>query len=181
MFVGVARVCHGAARVAAGEAAAVADIVAGLTIGAETGFQAGAPFLLSWLAEAYIIAGQLVEARNAVDMALAVAAQTGQPGAHAELQGLQGEITLRMIAGHQSGSDAEINVAECFRRSLEIARAQDAKAYELRGATRLARLWRDQGKRTEARDLLAPIYGWFTEGFDTRDLQDAKALLVELG
>ena len=104
MFVGVARVCQGAARVAAGETAAIADIVAGLSIGAETGFQAGAPFLLNWLAEAYMIAGQLVEARNAVEMALAIAARTGQPGAHAELQRLQGEIALRMMDGPQAGS-----------------------------------------------------------------------------
>ncbi len=85
-----------------------------------------------------------------------------------------------MMAGHQSRSDAEVNVEECFRRSLEIARAQDAKAYELRAATRFARLWRDQGKRADARVLLAPVYGWFTEGFDTLDLKEAKALLEEL-
>ena len=67
-----------------------------------------------------------------------------------------------------------------FERSLEIARAQQAKFWELRTAMSMARLWRDQGKRDEARDLLAPIYGWFTEGFDTRDLKEAKALLNEL-
>ena len=68
----------------------------------------------------------------------------------------------------------------CFRRAIEIARAQQAKSWELRAATSLARLWRDQGRRTQARDLLAPVYGWFTEGFDTLDLKEAKALLDAL-
>jgi predicted ATPase len=67
-----------------------------------------------------------------------------------------------------------------YRRALEVAQRQSAKFWELRAALDLARLWHDQGKRTEARDLLSPIYGWFTDGFDTRDLKDAKALLVDL-
>jgi predicted ATPase len=68
-----------------------------------------------------------------------------------------------------------------FAQTLEVARRQQAKSLELRAATSLARLWRDQGKRAQAHDLLAPIYGWFTEGFETQDLKDAKALLGELG
>jgi predicted ATPase len=72
-------------------------------------------------------------------------------------------------------------VEMCFQEALDVARAQEARSFELRAATSLARLWRDQGKRAEARDLLASVYGWFTEGFDTRDLRDAKALLEELG
>jgi predicted ATPase len=68
-----------------------------------------------------------------------------------------------------------------FERALTVARAQQAKSWELRAAMSMARLWRDQGKREEARELLAPVYGWFTEGFDTRDLKEAKALLGELG
>jgi predicted ATPase len=67
-----------------------------------------------------------------------------------------------------------------FERALEVARQQQAKSWELRAATSMARLWRDQGKPQQARELLAPIYGWFTEGFDVRDLKDAKALLEEL-
>ena len=69
----------------------------------------------------------------------------------------------------------------CFEQALEIAREQSAKSWELRAATSLARLWQQQGKQTEARELLSDIYNWFTEGFDTKDLQDAKALLEELG
>jgi predicted ATPase len=71
-------------------------------------------------------------------------------------------------------------VEACFCRALEVAREQQAKLWELRAATSLARLWAEQGERQRARDLLAPIYGWFTEGFDTADLKDAKALLDEL-
>ena len=69
---------------------------------------------------------------------------------------------------------------ELYRKALSIAREQEAKLWELRATVSLARLWRDQGHRAEARDLLAPVYGWFTEGFDTADLKDAKALLDEL-
>jgi predicted ATPase len=75
------------------------------------------------------------------------------------------------------GSQADAEV--CIRRALTVAREQSARIWELRAGATLVRLWRDQGKRTEARDLLAPIYGWFTEGFDTLDLKQAKALLDE--
>ena len=92
------------------------------------------------------------------------------------LHRLRGEILLQQ--------DARANAEEaeaCFRRALEIAREQEAKPYELRAATSLARLWQRQGRRDEARALLQPVYDWFTEGFDTQDLKDAKALLEELG
>jgi predicted ATPase len=81
--------------------------------------------------------------------------------------------------GPQRGVEAETRAEECFRRSVDIARAQGQKLVELRATTSLARLWRDQGKCAEARDLLAPVYRWFTEGFDTRDLVGAKALLEQ--
>jgi predicted ATPase len=73
-----------------------------------------------------------------------------------------------------------VKAQEYFERALEIAREQQAKSWELRAAMSMARLWRDQGKRQQARELLAPIYGWFTEGFGTRDLKEAKALLEQL-
>ena len=88
---------------------------------------------------------------------------------------LQRGDALRTLSAH-NGEQAE----RSFLRAIEVARRQRAKTAELRAATSLARLWRDQGKRAEARDLLAPVYGWFTEGFDTADLKDAKALLDEL-
>jgi len=145
----------------------------GLALTAGTGQQAGAPGLFGLLGEAYMTAGLLTEARGAVENGLAVAALTGQPSFGAELRRLQGEIVLAT-----RGSPAEAEAF--FHQALDIARAQESKSHELRNAMSLARLWRDQGKRAEARDLLAPLYAWFTEGFDTRDLIDAKALLEEL-
>ena len=91
----------------------------------------------------------------------------------AELHRIIGDALLSM----QRQGEAEVE----FTRALDVARAQQAKSWELRAAMSLARLWRDQGKLQQARELLAPVYGWFTEGFDTRDLKDAKALLEELG
>jgi predicted ATPase len=76
--------------------------------------------------------------------------------------------------------DGDAEAQQEFQRALEIARLQEARSFELRAATSLARLWQTQGKRAEARDLLQPVYDWFTEGFDTRDLKDAKVLLEEL-
>src|SRR5205807_1993532 len=84
----------------------------------------------------------------------------------------------RGVLFHQCGRSVEAEGE--FKQALSIARRQDARMWELRAATGLAQLWRDQGKRHEARDLLAPVHGWFTEGFDTRDLKEAKALLDEL-
>jgi hypothetical protein len=177
LFLGLGRLYQGAARVATGEIDALADMLAGLALCAETALQAGAPSTLCLLAEARMAAGRLVEARGAGEMGLAIAAQTGQPGADAGLHQLQGELALKNVDGPKPRVEAETTAEECFRRALDIARAQDARSEELRAATRL---WRDQGKRAAARDLLAPIYAWFTEGFDTLDLLEAKALLDEL-
>lgn len=109
-------------------------------------------------------------ARGAVDGGLALAAQTHQHYMDAELHRLQGEIEL---AGGGPPADAEAR----FQRALDVARAQEAKWLELRAAIRLGRLWQDRGRTADLRDLLQPVYAWFTEGFDTPDLVDAKALL----
>jgi predicted ATPase len=93
------------------------------------------------------------------------------------------EADVHRIAGEIALISPERDTAKavaCFKRALAVARAQQAKSWELRAAVSMARLWRDQGKRDEARELLAPVYGWFTEGFDTLDLKQAKALLAEL-
>ena len=124
--------------------------------------------------EAYLAAGRLSEARDAIEGGLALATQTGQALVDAELHRLRGEIVLA-----RRGSAAEAQAL--FQRALEIARSREARSHELRAATRLARLWRDQGREADARALLEPIHDWFTEGFDTADLKDAKALLEELG
>jgi predicted ATPase len=105
---------------------------------------------------------------------IALAEQLGQHFFDAEIQRLRAEI-LRDMEG-----DAVEDAEALFGQSLEIARRQEAKAFELRAATSLARLWQRQGKHDQSRALLAPLYAWFTEGFDTRDLKDAQALLAEL-
>ena len=105
---------------------------------------------------------------------LAEVHNTGLCYCEAELYRLKGELLLQQAAGWDGEAEA------CFRQALDVARRQQAKSWELRAATSLARLWQQQGKRAEARELLAPVYGWFTEGFDTADLQEAKALLDTL-
>jgi predicted ATPase len=92
----------------------------------------------------------------------------------AEINRIAGEIALKSLTSDPEKAEAY------FNRALDVARQQQAKSWELRAAMSMARLWRDQGKRDEARELLAPVYGWFTEGFDTLDLKEAKALLDEL-
>jgi predicted ATPase len=99
---------------------------------------------------------------------------TGERWYEPELYRLKGELLL------QQSSDNQVEAQTCFHHALTIARDQQAKSFELRTATSLARLWQQQGKRQEAHALLAPVYQWFTEGFDTADLQDAKALLDAL-
>jgi predicted ATPase len=112
--------------------------------------------------------------------ALALVDKTGERWPEAELLRLQGELLLTAVAEVGVKPDLPDQVETCFRRALDVARRQQAKSWELRAGMSLSRLWRQQGKRAEARELLAPVYGWFTEGFDTADLQEAKALLQEL-
>src|SRR5262249_3856832 len=125
------------------------------------------------LAEAYGQAGQTEAGLSALAEGLAAAHKTGGRYWEAELHRLKGELLLRQASPPEEGE-------ACFRQALDIAPHQQAKSFELRAAMSLSRLWQQQGKRTEAHDLLAPVYGWFTEGFDTADLQEAKALLEEL-
>jgi predicted ATPase len=108
--------------------------------------------------------------------ALVLVDHTGARYYEAEIHRLKGELLLSAECGVRRAALAE----DSFQKALTIARHQQAKAWELRAATSLARLWHQQGKRAEARQLLAPVYGWFTEGFDPADLQDARALLEEL-
>jgi predicted ATPase len=128
---------------------------------------------MALLAKACEIASQAEEAVTLLDEALQIVEKTGERWFSAELNRHKGQLLLRQ--GHSEAAQ------ELYRKALGIAEAQDAKLWELRAAVSLGRSWRDQGKRAEARDLIAPIYGWFTEGFDTPDLKEAKALLEELG
>jgi predicted ATPase len=141
----------------------------------ETGTVLWEPYLLALVAEAYAHEGQVEAGRTTLAEALAAAQATGERWGEAELYRLQGEWLLR-----PPGLDTP-QAETCFQQSLAVARHQQAKSWELRAALSLSRLWQQQGKRLEAYELLAPVYGWFTEGFDTADLQEAKALLEELG
>ena len=138
-----------------------------------TGTRSTTPLFLTLLAEALALAGKIEEGLAALDDALAKAAVSGVSW-DAEIHRLRGELTGRLP--HTDPATAE----ESFRTALAIAREQGTRGYELRAATSLARLWIKQGRQGEARDLLAPLYGWFTEGFDTADLKDAAKLLSEL-
>ena len=119
-------------------------------------------------------AGEVDEALELLDRALEESNATDERWSEAEIHRLKGQWLLT----HHPTRLAEAESS--YQRALEVARGQEAKFWELRAATGLARLWRDQGKRQQAHDLLAPVYGWFTEGFDTLDLKQAKALLDEL-
>jgi predicted ATPase len=130
------------------------------------------PHYTALLASACEIAGQVEEGLALLNDALQIVATTGERWFAAELNRHKGQLLLRQ--GHSEAAE------ELYRKALRIAEDQEAKLWELRAAASLARLRRDQSCRAEARDLLAPVYAWFTEGFDTADLKDAKALLAEL-
>jgi predicted ATPase len=138
-----------------------------------TGAESLRPYHIALLASAHEIAGQIEEAATQLDDALQIVERTGERWFAAELNRHKGQLLLRL--GQSEAAE------ELYRKALSIAQQQEAKLWELRAAVSLARLRRDQGRHAEARDLLAPIYGWFTEGFETPDLKEAKALLDELG
>jgi predicted ATPase len=167
-----ATMCRGFALVGLGQQAeGIAQLRAGLADWNAVGNRLLNPQWLGYIAEAHLRANQLDDALGALDRA-AEASATGACHYQAELHRLRGEVLRK------TGDDAE--AASWLQGATDIARSQEAKSLELRAATSLARLWAERGRRGEAHDLLAPVYGWFTEGFDTADLKDAKALLDEL-
>jgi predicted ATPase len=167
IFRGWARVKNG------GVAEDISLLRSGLSAYRATGAEAWTSHFLALLAEACEIAGEIDEAVNVLGNALQIVERTGQRWLAAELNRLKGKLLLRQ--GHSEAAEG------LYRKALSIAQEQEAKLWELRAAASLARLRRHQGRPAEARDLLAPIYGWFTEGFDTPDLKEAKVLLEELG
>jgi predicted ATPase len=140
-----------------------------------TGAELARQYWLALLAEAHGTMEQPEAGLTALAEALTHVDTTGERWCEPELYRLKGVLLL------QQSSDNKVEAEACFHKALDIARSQQAKSFELRAATGLAHFWQQQGKRQEAYDLLAPIYHWFTEGFDTADLQDAKALLAILG
>jgi class 3 adenylate cyclase/predicted ATPase len=153
---------------------AVQLITSGLSAYRSTGATLYWSLFLSHLAKAHADLGQFDDAWRCIGEAATAVQTTKEKWLEAELYRIAGEIALM-----SPQRDAE-KAHEYYGRALAVARQQQAKSWELRAAMSLARLWRDQGKVSEARELLAPVYGWFTEGFDTRDLKEAKALLMEL-
>ncbi len=178
----------------------ITQIRQGLVARQAVGAEVYRPYHLALLAEVYGKAGQAEEGLAALAEALAAVEKTGERWYEAELYRLKGTLTLQSqvslgeVSGKSTASQdksevpnsqsptpkAHAEVEACFVKAIEIAQRQQAKSLELRAVMSLSRLWQQQGKKDEARQLLAEIYGWFTEGFDTKDLQEAKALLEEL-
>jgi predicted ATPase len=170
----------------------IAQIRQGLPAWRATGAELERTYFLTLLAEAYGKTGQVEEGLTTLAEALDAVARTGERMYEAELYRLKGQLTLQKF--QVSGStfqvtnphtltpnpQAEAEAEACFLKAIAIARQQQARSLELRAVMSLARLWQQQGKQAEAHHLLTEIYGWFTEGFDTKDLQEAKALLEEL-
>jgi predicted ATPase len=154
--------------------AGLAQIHQGLAVVLAAGYMLARPLCLALLAEATGHAGQVDEGLRLLAEALTAFEASERGDMLAEAYCLQGALLLRQAAPEAAQAEA------CFQPALAIARRQQAKSWELRAAMSLGRLWQQQAKRDEARELLAPIYGWFTEGFDTADLQETKALLEEL-
>ena len=174
--------------------AGITQILQGLASHRATGAELARPYFLALLAEAYGKVGQVEEGLAALTEALTVVDKSGERFYEAELYRLYGELTLQEANQKSKGKSqkskietssqlltpnpqAEAEAEACFHKAIEIARRQQAKSLELRAATSLARLWQQQGKQKEAHQMLSEVYNWFTEGFDTKDLQEAKALL----
>jgi predicted ATPase len=133
------------------------------------------PYRLLVLAGVHMRARQGPDGLDVLTEALTLVESTGERWFEAELHRVRGEVLLRLPDPERLGAE------RCFRHAITLAQGQQAKLWELRATMSLVRLWRDQGRRAEAHDLLAPVYGWFTEGFETADLKNAEALLEQLG
>jgi predicted ATPase len=153
---------------------AIQVFTSGIAAYRSTGSTIYAPLHLSLLARVKAELGEFDDACRSMGEAMRAIETTKEKWFEAEANRVAGQIALLSLEPNEAKAQLY------FERALQIARQQQAKSWELRAAMSMARLWRDQGKKEQARDLLAPIYGWFTEGFDTRDLKDAKALLEQL-
>src|SRR5216684_2426304 len=170
---------RGAALVAGGHAEeGITQLREGLD-GSGGAFEVMRTLYLAYLAEGYALAGRVDEGLAVLAEAMALVESTGVRSREAEIYRLKGELTLKRSEAN-SNSEIKEEAESFFRRAIEVARRQSAKSWELRATMSLARLLDKQGRRDEVRAMLADIYGWFTEGFDTADLKEAKALLDEL-
>jgi class 3 adenylate cyclase/predicted ATPase len=174
-YLGHGTVLHGWAQVAQGKIEdGIAEIDRGMATYRATGARTWVPYFLGLQAETYARARRIDDGIASVAEALALADKTEQHSWRAELKRIKGELLLA------APSNNHTQVQSCFSQALEIARGQQAKSWELRTAVSLGRLWQQDGKRDEVCELLAPVYGWFIEGFETPDLKEAKALLEQL-
>jgi tetratricopeptide (TPR) repeat protein len=173
-YLGFALACRGRLLLSLGQGREGLTLVTqGLAELRASGGVASTPILLTWLAEGYTMVGQSAEKLSCLAEAERIVETTEERVFEAELlHRVPGDLLC--AAGDRSGAERH------YRQAITVAERQSAKLFQLRASTSLARLWRDQGRRTEARDLLGPIYHWFSEGFDAPDLKDAKALLDEL-
>jgi predicted ATPase len=170
--------------------AGIAQIHQGLNASQATGAEMTRTYFLALLAEAYGEGRQTEEGLSVLAEALAMVDKTGERFYEAELHRLKGELTLQKFQVASSKfqvadprpltPEPQAEAEACFQKAMGIAQRQQAKSLELRAVMSLAKLWQRQGKPKEAHEMLAEIYGWFTEGFDTKDLQEAKTLLEEL-
>ena len=175
------QICGGLARVQQGQRdVGMARLHQGLTTMRELEQEWGSAFGMALLAKAHAASHQVDDGLVRVTDAWERMVKTSERWYEPELCRLKGELILQQCHVHDAKGQGEKEAEECFQRALDVAQKQSAKSWELRAATSLARLWQQQGKTTEARDLLALVYNWFTEGLDTKDLIDAKALLEEL-
>jgi predicted ATPase len=150
----------------------IAQILTGLAKHKEMNARSFLPHYQALLARSYNLAGNVDEGLDVIKTALALVEETGERYYEAELQRYKGELLIAQ--GNESQAEA------CFIEAISVARRQNAKSWELRSTTSLARLWQMRGKGRDALPMISEIYGWFTEGFDTYDLKDARSLLVEL-
>jgi class 3 adenylate cyclase/predicted ATPase len=192
LFSAFGKIVEGWALSETGQEDGLVKIQEGLDAYRETGARIFQTHWLALLAEVYEKGGQTEESLKALAEALDAAHSTGERFYEAELYRLKGELTLQKLSVASSqlpvsnpqspppNPQAEAEAEACFLKAIEIARQQQAKSLELRASTSLARLWQSQGKKAEAHKLVADVYNWFTEGFDTKDLQEAKALIEEL-
>jgi predicted ATPase len=166
-------ICRGFALVGLGQPEqGIAELRAGVAAWQATGSRVLGTQWFGFLAEAHLRTGEFDDALAALDQAAETTAATDECHYQAELYRLRGAVLA------ETGDATE--AASWFHQAIDTARSQQAKCLELRAATSLARLWAEQAERQKAHDLLAPVYAWFTEGFDTPDLKDAKALLDTL-
>jgi adenylate cyclase len=176
---GLARTMRGLANSAVNEAGEnIEEYRSGCKIMVDAGARFLGPSIVACGAEAILRAGQSEAAKSALDIAFVLKDETGEECWEAEMQRLRGEVTLVDNEGEKAEAEAEAE--RQFLDALKTARSQEAKSFELRASTSLARLWQKQGKQQDALELLSPVLDWFTEGLDTGDLKEANSLLKVL-